>query len=151
MVLERHRTDDSRSLIILFVKVRGKIMNARNSLLVRPWTRWQDWCNVVLGIILFISPWYSATWSHGTSSWDAWILGVAVAIVALWSLAMPRPLIPEGVNIVLGICVLISPWVLGFVPLGIEAWSAWIIGVLVVLFDVWALSEMRNLNMRVSA
>jgi hypothetical protein len=105
----------------------------------------------VLGIILFISPWYSATWSNSTSSWNAWILGAAIAIVALWSLATPESPIPEGINIVLGIWVFISPWVLGFTQLRIETWSAWVIGVLVVLFAAWALTGMRSLSTRVPA
>ena len=126
-------------------------VNVRNVTFTRPWTRWQNWCNVVLGIILFISPWYSATWSNSTSSWNAWILGAAIAIVALWSLATPESPIPEGINIVLGIWVFISPWVLGFTQLRIETWSAWVIGVLVVLFAAWALTGMRSLSTRVPA
>ncbi len=126
-------------------------VNVHDSSLVQPWTRWQSWCNVVLGIILFISPWYSATWSNGTSSWNAWVLGVVIVLVALWALATPTSPYPPGINVILGIWTFISPWVLGFANLGAEAWSAWIIGVLTIIFAAWTLAEMRNPTPRVTA
>lgn len=118
-------------------------MNTLETTAARPWTRWQSWCDVVLGIILFISPWYSGTWMYSASSWNAWILGVVIVLVALWSLAMPLSPIPLWINVILGIWVFISPWVLGYSHLTTQAWSAWIIGILTIIFSAWAALQMQ--------
>jgi len=105
----------------------------------RAWTRWQNWANVVLGIILFISPWYTVTWETGRSSWNAWIIGVAIVIVALVALAEAVRPVASWINVILGIWLFISPWVLGFTFLTGMAWTAWIIGVLVFVLALWAI------------
>ena len=127
------------------------MLNTRRSVLARPWTRWSDWVNLAAGIVLFISPWYSATWRYAPSSWNAWILGVAIVLVALWALAAPGSPIPEWINLVLGAWVFISPWVLGFVGLVGIAWSSWVIGAVVVLLSAWAIAQVQNPNARVPA
>ncbi len=119
--------------------------------MARPWTRWQDWLNLIAGIVIFIAPWYSATWEYTASSWSAWIVGVAIVLVALWALAAPGSMIPDWINIVLGAWVFISPWVLGFVGLAAIAWSAWIIGAVVVLLSAWAVAQVQSPNTRVPA
>ncbi len=43
----------------------------------------------------------------------------------------------EGVNILAGAWLFLSPWILGFS--GSPAWIAWVIGVLVVAVAVWAM------------
>ncbi len=116
------------------------LMNRNTGFTARPWTRWQSWCNLVLGIILFIAPWYSATWDYSRSSWDAWIFGVLIVLVALWSLAMPGSIVPPVINFLIGIWVFISPWVLNYAGLSGIAWSAWIIGALVIILSAWAIA-----------
>ena len=106
----------------------------------RPWTRWQSWVNVVLGIILFISPWYTVTWEYGTS-WNAWIIGVAIVIVALIALSEAVRPAAAWLNVILAIWLFISPWVLGYAFLSGMAWTAWIIGVLVFILALWAVSQ----------
>ncbi len=54
---------------------------------MKAWTRWQDWVSLVLGVLLFISPWVFGTATNGASSWDAWIIGVLGVLLALWALA----------------------------------------------------------------
>jgi hypothetical protein len=107
----------------------------------RAWTRWQNWANVVLGIILFISPWYTVTWEYGNSSWNAWIIGVAIVIVALVALSEAVRPVASWINVILGIWLFISPWVLGFAYRTGMAWTAWIIGVLVFILALWAVSQ----------
>ena len=126
-------------------------MLQREVSVVRPWTRWQDWVNVVAGIILFISPWYKATSWNSASSWNAWVLGVVIFLVALWALATPGSIVPEVINIILGIWVFISPWVLGFAHLSGEAWSAWILGIITIICAAWSLSQLRVPETRVPA
>jgi hypothetical protein len=45
----------------------------------------------------------------------------------------------DVVNLIAGICLALSPWVLGFTGAGAAAWNAWIIGVVVALIAIGAL------------
>jgi hypothetical protein len=116
-------------------------------------SRWQDWVNLVLGIWLFISPWvlvFSTTALPGApansggnvlaiASWNAWIMGVLIALVAIGALTRPR-LWNEWVNLVFGVWVFIAPWVLVFVASQNAAWDHWIVGVLVFVVALAGLS-----------
>ena len=127
-------------------------VNVERPMMARPWTRWQNWANVLFGILLFISPWVYGVHNHlaltayAHAGWNAWIVGIAVTLIALWSLDAPRSSIPEWINVLLGIWLFISPWVLGFVGLTASAWTAWILGILIVAAAAWAIVEVQRLN-----
>jgi len=112
---------------------------------MKAWTRWQDWVSLVLGVLLFISPWVFSTATDGTSAGDAWIFGVIGVILALIALASLRAApIVEWISLVVGVLVFISPWVLGFAAVAAAAWTAWIIGVLFVIANGWTLLETHS-------
>ena len=112
---------------------------------MKAWTRWQDWVSLVLGVLLFISPWVFSTSTNGSSSWNAWIVGVIGVILALWALAsLSTATIAEGISLILGVWLFISPWVLGFAALSAAAWTAWIIGILFVVVNGWTLLQTRG-------
>jgi uncharacterized membrane protein YczE len=102
--------------------------------------RWQDWANLVLGIWLILSPWilgYSAT---SAALWNALIVGVVVGLMAFLHL-QNGPLWEEWVNVVLGVWLILSPWILGFSAQGNATWNAVVVGLLV---GVLALSVARE-------
>jgi hypothetical protein len=71
-----------------------------------------DWINLLLGIALLISP-FVMGFATGTPMINAVIGGVvigAIAIAALVSFTVWE----EWLNLLLGLWVVISPWVLGF-------------------------------------
>jgi phage shock protein PspC (stress-responsive transcriptional regulator) len=110
------------------------------------WHRWQDWVNLVLGAWLFIAPWVlsaSGTAAQRSSSdWDAWIVGVVIVVMALWALATPALSFPEWANVVAGVWLFLAPWILGFAgAVNSEAWTQWIVGVLVVILAAWAMPK----------
>src|SRR2546425_11699772 len=108
-------------------------------------SRWQSWVNLILGVILFIAPWYSLTWIRMNSSWDAWIFGVLIVLIALWALFANAPAAISWINIVFGAWVFISPWVLGFASASsLIAWSIWVIGAIVVILAICAVTQNRN-------
>jgi hypothetical protein len=110
---------------------------------MKAWTRWEDWTNLLLGLWLFAVPWVFGTTADETSSWNAWIVGSLVALVALWALAVPTSLGAEWSNAVLGGWALVSPFVLGFTDLAEAAWNAGIVGVAVFALAIAALQRMR--------
>jgi hypothetical protein len=113
----------------------------------KPWHRWQDWVNLVLGIWLFIAPWI---WGNSrapsphefTSAWNAWILAVIVVIIALWALSSPAMTGVEWINVIAGIWLFIAPWVLGFAAAGHSAaWNQWVVGIIVFVLSLWAVNQ----------
>jgi hypothetical protein len=110
---------------------------------MRPWTRWQDWITALVGIWLFISPWVLSTTGSADAARNAWIIGAAIFIVALIALGTPNNPTAEWINVVLGVWLFISPWVLGYTGVKDGSWNAWIFGVVTVILELWALSTRR--------
>ncbi len=77
-------------------------------------TRWQDWDDLILGLLIFASPWILGDSTQvPAGAWTAWVLGGAIMLVACIAVLMPR-LWEEPINLLLGISLILSPWVLGF-------------------------------------
>lgn len=104
---------------------------------------WWDWVNVVAGIWLFVSPWVlnftgaAAGSPVGvaiamTAAWNAWVLGAVVFLLALTATQRLQSR-PEWVNMLLGVWIFISPWILGFSRVLPALWDHWITGAVIVL------------------
>ena len=109
--------------------------------------RWQDWVTLVLGIWLFISPWVMGFASSGTGAdWNAWILGVAIVVFSAIAVSLPQAW-EEVINILLGIWMVISSWVIGVTSRAVET-NFVIVGLLVILFAAWAMAMNRSWQRR---
>jgi hypothetical protein len=71
-----------------------------------------DVANLVLGAILFCSPWIFG-FDAGTVSTHAYLAGIVIAALAIAALAA-FAVWEEWLNLVVGLWTLVSPWVLGF-------------------------------------
>jgi hypothetical protein len=71
-----------------------------------------DVVNLILGAILFVSPWVFG-YATGMPLKNAFVLGIVIAAVSIAALAA-LAVWEEWLNLILGLWVLISPWVLGF-------------------------------------
>jgi hypothetical protein len=71
-----------------------------------------DVANLILGAILFFSPWIFA-FPAGAASQDAIISGVVIVVISIAALAA-FAVWEEWLNLIVGLWVLISPWILGF-------------------------------------
>jgi hypothetical protein len=111
---------------------------------MQAWKRWQDWVSLVVGVWVAISAWVLGTADETATLVTGLVIGIAVALVALWGLAMPATDIPKYVNIVLGILLFVAPWIFGFADVTNAAVSAWISGVLIVLLELTALPFARR-------
>jgi hypothetical protein len=78
------------------------------------WTnaKWCDVANLVLGAFLFLSPMMFG-FDAGTVSQNAYISGIVIAGLAIAALAA-FAVWEEWLNLIVGLWVLVSPWVLGF-------------------------------------
>jgi hypothetical protein len=103
----------------------------------RAWARPHDWAEVVLGVVAALSFLWVA--HDSTTMWTMIVLGGLIALDGLLSLASPGLVYGEGVQIVLGVLLLISPWVMGYTNLSAASWTSWIIGGLTVIAGAAAL------------
>lgn len=51
---------------------------------------WQEWWNIVLGGWVFVAPWALGFVGLPQASWDHWIVGALVFLLAIWSLSRLR-------------------------------------------------------------
>ena len=71
-----------------------------------------DIVNLVLGIVLLLSPWMFA-FEPGAQSQNAVIFGIVITVLAIAGLVAFAEW-EEWLNLIAGLWVLVSPWVLGF-------------------------------------
>jgi hypothetical protein len=78
------------------------------------WTnaRYCDVANLVLGAILFISPWLFG-FDAGAASQNAIICGIVIALLSIAALSA-FAVWEEWLNLIVGLWVIVSPWILGF-------------------------------------
>jgi uncharacterized membrane protein YfhO len=97
-----------------------------------------DVATLVLGIWLFLTPWMFG-FATGAAGWNAWILGIAIAVVALAALSAFAEW-EEWVNLILGLWVLVSAWLLGFQANATAMHTHVIVGIIVAVLaaiELW--------------
>jgi uncharacterized membrane protein HdeD (DUF308 family) len=108
-----------------------EVVSMTDSTAVKPWTRPYDWAEVVLGLVALLS----FIWmDHNNAAlWTMIVLGGLVTLDGLASLAMPGMVYGEAVQIVLGVLMFISPWVMSYTGFNGISWTSWIVGGLIII------------------
>jgi hypothetical protein len=100
-----------------------------------------DVANLILGMILFFSPWLFSL-SAGAPCQTASVIGVFVAVSSIAALAA-FAVWEEWLNLIAGVALIVSPWLLGFQDSDAMKIDA-VIGTFVVLLaavEVWFTAE----------
>ncbi len=105
---------------------------------MKTWNRWQELTPKVLGVLLIIVPFVFGIATIGSSSWDAWVLGTVVGVVtmilALLWFGLPNNRVTEGLTVMMGTVLFITPWVLvDESSLSVGVWTSSILGALLVV------------------
>jgi hypothetical protein len=101
--------------------------------------RWQDWANLALGTWMIVSPWaLGFADPDNVAALSAWALGAGIVIFAGMAATMPKAW-EEGINALLGVGLLASPWLLDFAAQQNATTNAVLVGVLVAAFALWAM------------
>jgi hypothetical protein len=100
-----------------------------------------DVVNLLLGMILFFSPW-TFDLSVGAQWQTASVIGIVIAVLSIAALAA-FAVWEEWLNLVAGLALIVSPWLLGFQNSGAMTIDVVIGGLVAVFaaFEVWALQE----------
>ncbi|HEU6441677.1 MAG TPA: SPW repeat protein [Microvirga sp.] len=97
--------------------------------------------NAVLAAFLFVSPWLFGFSGAQAASWNAWICGLAVAVLALAAVKDLHEW-EEWANLALGLWTLAAPWILGFAGIAAALWTHAGIGLAVAVLaavELWLL------------
>ena len=103
----------------------------------------QDWINLVLAIGLFISPWIIGFAAETAPAWNAWIAAIVLGALAIATLSAFAEW-EEWVNLVVGLWLIVSPWLLGFAANVNAMGTHVVLGVLVVAASAWAVWDHRH-------
>jgi SPW repeat len=103
----------------------------------------QDWINLVLAVCLLLSPWAIGFASETTPAWNAWIVAVVLGALAIATLSAFAEW-EEWANLVFGLWLIVSPWLLEFAADVNAMWTHVVVGVLVAAVSVWALWDYRQ-------
>jgi SPW repeat len=100
-----------------------------------------DVANLILGAVLFLSPWIFG-FDAGRASGNAHIAGIVIALLAVAALAA-FAIWEEWLNLIVGLWTLVSPWVLGFQGTRAMTVSV-VIGIAVAILaaiELWIMSQ----------
>lgn len=99
---------------------------------------WQDWANLALAVWLFAAPWLLGYDMVRPAAWNSWILGLVIGAVSLSALILFSAW-QEWVNVILGVWLLIAPWVMGFASTETSAalWNHVAVGLAVGGLALW--------------
>lgn len=99
---------------------------------------WQDPLNALLGAWLALSPWVLGFQDQMAPTVSGVVVGLALIAAALGAIFMPRAW-EEWTEGVLGLWMVVSPWVLGF-SMHMDAMrNAVVSGIVVMVLALWVL------------
>jgi hypothetical protein len=98
-----------------------------------------DVVNALLGVCLALAPWALGFTGEVAATWNALMVGAAIALIALGALLAFREW-EEWVNLALGVWAILAPWLIGFATVANAMYAHVIIGLIVgvlAALDLW--------------
>jgi len=114
-------------------------------------TNWQDSVNLLLGVWLFASGWILAFTAIQFAFWNSLIFGVVLALMAFAALISFKEW-EEWVDMLVGVWLIVSPWMLGFAEFTREAggaayaatWNFLTVGIVTFALAAWSVRDHRH-------
>lgn len=106
---------------------------------------WQDSANVILGLWMLVSPWVLAYQAEARPMWNAVVLGILIAAVALYAMVKVFAW-EEWANAVFGAWLIASPWLLGFMSMHAVMLNAGIVGAATLVLALWTLGTDKDIG-----
>src|SRR3954462_15060849 len=108
--------------------------------------RWQDCVMLVVGVWLFLSPFWMAAYasSSNAAAWNAYVMG-ALVVAFSWAALVNRRMWEEWVNLAVGVWLIIAPFVLAFYAGQVGAgWNQIIAGLIVAIDAAWVIAGLHH-------
>ncbi|MGH6893931.1 MAG: SPW repeat protein [Dongiaceae bacterium] len=103
----------------------------------------QDWINLVLALLLFVSPWVLGFSTEPNIAGNTWVSSVFVGVFAVGALSAFKEW-EEWLSLIVGLWVAASPWVIGFATMTYVMWTHVVLGLLVAAVAAWDVWEVRH-------
>lgn len=95
--------------------------------------------NILAGLWLIIAPFGFGFFRSQEAMWNSALVGTTIAVLAIIRAAKPQELARLGlVNFVLGVWLVISPFVIGFFEIEIATWNGVATGLVVLALAGWS-------------
>lgn len=107
--------------------------------------QWEDWVRLALGAWMLVSPWIVGFSGHDSATINALLMGSILMFEELLELEVDE-MVEEWIDLVAGVWLIISPFALGFALLKAATVNTMAVGVLTVLFAVWAMSPFEKVS-----
>jgi|SRR5690349_9688769 SPW repeat-containing protein len=98
--------------------------------------QWRDVANLILGLWLLISPWVLSYMGETVAAWNAYIVGIIVAVAAAAALVAFHKW-EEWVNVALAAWLIISPFLLSYPMMSHAMTNQIVVGVVTGLLALW--------------
>lgn len=102
-------------------------------------SRWQDWANMVFGLLLAVSPWLLQFNGLEGATLNAVIIGGLICALSALALTLLDHW-EAYISGLLGVCAMLSPWLLGFTAYDAATLAHTGLGALVVVvavIEIW--------------
>jgi len=100
-----------------------------------------NWVIAVAGVWEVVAPFVLSYTKHTTPMWDAIIVGIVLVVLGAWaalSNAVGTVKILSWVNAVIGLWLIVAPFVLSYTKVTAAMWNDIIVGIIVVVLGAWA-------------
>jgi hypothetical protein len=104
---------------------------------------WQDPVNAVLGAWLVLSPWALGFSGDAVAMGNFVVVGALLLAAALGAIFLPRAW-EEWTESVLGLWLVVSPWLIGYSGLENAKADAILSGLVILTLALWALQDEGN-------
>lgn len=101
-------------------------------------SRFQDYANLILGALLFVAPWALGYAGEEMAARMAWFSGIIIFVLALAAIVKFAEW-EEWLNLLVGLAVIVSPYLFGFTHVTNAVAAHYVLGALVVLSTGWEL------------
>jgi hypothetical protein len=99
----------------------------------------------LLGAFLFVAPWLVGFDTESAAAWTAWITGLLVFVMGVFSFADENETWPAWVNFFFGAWSMMAGWLVPFPSVQVALWTHLVVGGLVSAASIWKLyvSQMK--------
>jgi hypothetical protein len=108
-----------------------------------------NWIVALLGIWEGLAPFILGYSYDVVAVWNAILVGFGFLVFGAWSALSANPGTSRGlnwINMILGIWLILAPFVLGYAGILVGMWNAIIIGAIVALLEIWSAMSIRSVE-----
>lgn len=99
---------------------------------------------MIIGFILFISPWVLKFSDLDYPSWNAWLCGLVIVISAAYSLFVALKEWEHWNGVAIGAWLMAAPWVLDFGSIRSATAVHIVLGLFLILSEAWEIRAYRH-------